>query len=65
MYTSCQVYIMTRLGNIIQGTTKEAAFSEYENNPSRLESLKSEYLEIIERLDHLVEDGRLPDFAQL
>lgn len=42
--------------------SKEAAFSEYENNPSKLETLKSEYLEIIERLDQLVEDGRLSDF---
>lgn len=42
--------------------SKEAAFSEYENNPSKLETLKSEYLEIIKRLDQLVEDGRLSDF---
>lgn len=42
--------------------SKEAAFSEYENNPSKLETLKSEYLEIIARLDQLVEDGRLSDF---
>lgn len=42
--------------------SKEAEFSEYETNPLKLESLKSEYLEIIERMDKLVQDGGLSDF---
>lgn len=42
--------------------SKEADFSEYDTDPSRLEALKGEYQEIIERLDKLVEDGELSDF---
>lgn len=42
--------------------SKEADFSEYEADSSRLEALKSEYQEIIERLEQLVQDGRLSDF---
>lgn len=42
--------------------SKEAEFSEYETNPLKLESLKNEYLEMIERMDKLVQDGELSDF---
>ena len=42
--------------------SKEAEFTEYETNPSKLDALKNEYLEIIERLDKLVQDGKLSDF---
>lgn len=42
--------------------SKEAEFSEYNANPSRLEALKNEYREIIERLDQMVRDGELSDF---
>lgn len=42
--------------------SKEAEFSEYESNPSKLEGLQHEYQEIIARLDKLVQDDRLTDF---
>lgn len=42
--------------------SKEGEFPECEKSPLKLEALKNEYLEIIERLDQLVQDGRLTDF---
>lgn len=44
---------------------KEAEFSSYETEPSMLETLKNEYREMIERLDRVVQDGRLSDFDRL
>lgn len=42
--------------------SKEAEFSGYETDSSRLETLKNEYLKMIERLDGVVQEGRLTDF---
>ncbi len=42
--------------------SREADFSQYETDPEKLETLKSEYRTIIERLDALVQEGRLSDF---
>ncbi len=42
--------------------SKEAEFSQYEADPEKLETLKSEYRAIMERLDALVREGRLSDF---
>lgn len=45
--------------------SKEAEFAEYERNPAKLDTLKKEYQEIIERLDKLVQDGRLSHFDRM
>ena len=42
--------------------SREAEFSQYETDPAKLETLKDEYRTIIERLDKLVDEGRLSDF---
>ena len=42
--------------------SKEAEFSMYEAEPLKLEALKNEYMEIIERLDQMVQEGWLSDF---
>ena len=42
--------------------SREADFAQYESNSEKLEALKDEYREIIDRLDKLVQDEKLSDF---
>ena len=42
--------------------SRESELSQYEKEPAKLEMLKEEYRIIIERLDKLVQDGKLSDF---
>ena len=42
--------------------SRESELSQYEKEPAKLEMLKEEYRIIIERLDKLVQNGKLSDF---